>query len=568
MIKMFRFLIGILEKEEQKNWKILAALSFLSPIIDIFGFSVILYIINTIIYEKKVSAELIIFTFSMGIITVLRGAFEIYKCRISGRLVYNGSQKLSVKVYELLINEDIEHHNEKSAAQAQSMVRSDTAKCMEILVSCIGIWVNILTIIEYFVVLIYISKWIGVISCVGFLLFIIIIFFQNHIKMKAYGEKSRTYAMKANAQVAIAHGIFKEMKISGRSDVILERYREVSSEYAQAQKEFQYKNSIISMIMQNLVMAALFIVLALFLCGPQEKMVLVISSMVVYVTVLIKMVPIAYSIVNGLNNVEFSKKSYEELKKCLLRYNKIKGDEKRTMDARHKDLTFEKGLSVRNLSFQYNEKTKIFEDADVDIPTGCSAAIVGLSGIGKTTFLDLILGLLKPQAGSIFYDDYEIVSQRDSQGYCKANLGNIVSYIPQIVYLNGETIRDNVAFFDLEEEIDDEKVADCLKCAQIWEDVRRMPDGIHTLIGDNGTVISGGQRQRIALARALYKNFEILVMDEATAALDMETEKAVIDSIREMKGKKTILLATHHMSLAEECDFVYRIENRKIVQVK
>lgn len=568
MIKMFRFLIGILDKEEDKNWKILAVLSFLSPIIDIFGFSVILYIINTIIYEKKVSKELIIFTFSMGIITVLRGVFEIYKCRISSRLVYNGAQKLSVKIYELQIKEDIEHHNEKSAAQAQSMVRGDTAKCMEIIVSCIGIWVNVITIIEYFVVLVYLSKWIGVISCVGFLLFILIIFFQNHVKMKGYGEKSRRYAIKANAQVAIAHGIFKEMKISSRSDVILERYKGVSLEYAQAQKEFQYKNSIISMIMQNLVMAALFIILALFLCGPQENMVFVISSMVVYITVLIKMVPIAYSIVNGLNNVEFSKKSYDELKQCLLRYDKIKAEEARTKDTRRKELTFEKGLYVRNLSFDYNEQTKIFKNAAIEIPAGCSAAIVGMSGIGKTTFLDLILGLLQPQAGSIFYDDYDIVSQRDSQGFCKADLGNIVSYIPQIVYLNGETIRDNVAFFDNEYEIDDEKVVDCLKCAQIWKDVKKMPDGIHTLVGDNGTVISGGQRQRIALARALYKNFEILVMDEATAALDMDTEKAVIDSIREMKGKKTILIATHHVSLANECDFVYRIENQKIIQVK
>ena len=95
-----------------------------------------------------------------------------------------------------------------------------------------------------------------------------------------------------------------------------------------------------------------------------------------------------------------------------------------------------------------------------------------------------------------------------------------------------------------------------------------MPDGVRTLIGENGTAISGGQRQRIALARALYKDFSILVMDEATAALDMETEKAVIDSIRQIRGKKTLLMVTHHMSLANECDVVYKIEDRKIVQVK
>ena len=143
-----------------------------------------------------------------------------------------------------------------------------------------------------------------------------------------------------------------------------------------------------------------------------------------------------------------------------------------------------------------------------------------------------------------------------------------MSYIPQTVFLNGETVRNNVAFFEEEAGIDDERVMECLKCAQIWEDVVKMPHGVHTVIGESGTVVSGGQRQRIALARALYKDFSILVMDEATAALDMETEKAVIDSIRHIRGNKTLLMVTHHMSLANECDVIYKIEDRKILRVK
>lgn len=95
-----------------------------------------------------------------------------------------------------------------------------------------------------------------------------------------------------------------------------------------------------------------------------------------------------------------------------------------------------------------------------------------------------------------------------------------------------------------------------------------MPQGMDTVIGENGTAISGGQRQRIALARALYKDFEMLVMDEATAALDMETEKAVIDSVRQVKGSKTLLMVTHHMSLADECELLYKIENRKIIRIR
>ena len=568
MVEIFKFLTGILEEEEKKTCKILTVLSLLSPVMDIFNFSVILYIINTVMREKKASEELIIFTFFMGILSILKGFFEIYKCKVSSRFVYNGAQKLSVKICELQIKEDLEHHNEKSAVQALMLVRNDTEKCIEIIVSCIEIWVNILSIIEYFIVLIYVSKWVGFVSCIILLLFIIVMFFQYRIQMQTYGEKRRKYAIKANAQVTIAHGIFKEMKIGNSSGIILQRYKNISQQYAQVQGDFQYKNSIVSMIMQNMVMSALFIILALFLCSPQENLVFIVSSMVVYITVLVKMIPVAYGIVSDMNHVEFSKKSYEVLKECLLRYDQMKAEEKSNEKIRRKKLTFQRGLMVRNLTFNYNERAKIFDDARINIPTGHSVAIVGVSGAGKTTFLDLILGLLKPQAGDILYDDYNIVSQRDLQGMCKASLGDIVSYIPQIVYLNGETVRDNVAFFEEEDKIDDEKVEECLKCAQIWEDVVKMPNGVHTLIGENGTAISGGQRQRIALARALYKDFDLLVMDEATAALDMETEKAVIDSMREMKGKKTILMATHHMSLANECDYIYRIENRKIVRIK
>jgi len=112
------------------------------------------------------------------------------------------------------------------------------------------------------------------------------------------------------------------------------------------------------------------------------------------------------------------------------------------------------------------------------------------------------------------------------------------------------------------------RTIECLKCAQIWEDVSQMPDGLDTLIGPNGTTISGGQRQRIALARALYKDFELLIMDEATAALDMGTEKAVIDSIRQIRRNKTILMVTHHLSLASECEHIYQIEGHRIIKVR
>ena len=564
---MFKYLTGTLEKKEQRIWKLYAVFGLISPIVDIFSFSVIIYIINKVVQENQVSDRLIAFTLFMVLLSLLKCLFELYKSKIANRFIYDGAQKLSMKIYELLIKEELMEHNQKTAMQALNMVRNDTTSCIQIIVDCIGIVVNGITMAGYAVVLIYVSRWVGVISSVVLLLLMAFVFFRTRARMIQYGEKSRACSIKANSQITIAYGSFKEMKIDDRSAFVLGKYRDASNDYAQVQGEYKYKVSSIGVILQNSIMAAMFVVLAVILVFG-TNLAAILAPMVVYITALVRMLPMAYGILSGMNNVEFARKSYEAVKGCMAGYEKIKLEEEQDSHIRQKKLTFRKGVSVRNLTFGYNDRTKIFEDASIDIPVGCSIAIIGASGAGKTTFVDLLLGLLKPQSGHVFFDDYDIVEHRDSEGPCRASMGELVSYIPQTVYLNGETIQNNVAFFEDEAEIDKAKVEECLKCAQIWEDVMRMPEGVHTLIGENGTAISGGQRQRIALARALYKDFELLVMDEATAALDMETEMAVIDSIRQIKENKTLIMVTHHMSLANECDVIYRIEDRKIVQVK
>ncbi len=567
MGEMFRYLTGILEKEEQKSWKIYGILGMLSPIVDIFSFSVIIYIINVVVESNSASPGLITFTLFMVFVSMLKCLFELYKSRLSNRFIYDGAQKLSMKIYELLIKEELREHNEKSAMQMLTMIRSDTTSCIQIIVDCIGIWVNGITMAGYALILIYVSGWVGIVSSGGLLLAMAVMFVQGRARIKAYGEKCRAYEIKANSQITIAYGTFKEMKIDDRSAFVLQKYQDASSGYAQVQGEFKYKISSIGVLLQNSVMAAMFVVLAVILVAG-SNLAAILAPMAVYITALVRMLPMAYGVLSGMNHVEFAKKPYATLKENIAGYTKLKEEEERTQGMRQKKLTFQKGLSVRDLTFGYTGNRKIFENASVDLPAGCSIAIIGASGAGKTTLVDLILGLLKPESGHVFYDDYDIVTHEDGEGVCKVSMGELVSYIPQTVYLNGETVRNNVAFFEDESEIDDARVEECLKCAQIWEDVRQMPDGVHTLIGENGTAISGGQRQRIALARALYKDFELLVMDEATAALDMETEKAVIDSIRQIKEGKTLLMVTHHMSLANECDFMYKIENRKIMRVK
>ena len=217
------------------------------------------------------------------------------------------------------------------------------------------------------------------------------------------------------------------------------------------------------------------------------------------------------------------------------------------------DLQFEKNIRIENLSFRYeNTENDIIRNLSLIIPKNASVAFVGPTGCGKTTLVDLILGLLKAQKGTIKVDGENISD-------CLKSWQKKIGYVPQFIFLLDDTVRANVAFGVLEKEIDDDRVVECLKMAQIFGFIDTLSDGINHIIGENGIQLSGGQRQRIGIARALYHNPEILILDEATSALDNETEKAFIDALNNLKGTLTIIMIAHRLTTVENCDKIVRL---------
>lgn len=217
-------------------------------------------------------------------------------------------------------------------------------------------------------------------------------------------------------------------------------------------------------------------------------------------------------------------------------------------------------LNIENVYFKYENTDKnVLEDLSLQIRPNTSVAFIGSSGAGKTTLADIILGLLMPQSGKV----------ETAGGSIYADLGKwsqMIGYVPQSIYLIDDTIRSNVAFGV--EEIEDEKVKEALRQAQLWEFVEKLPGGICSRVGERGVRLSGGQRQRIAIARALYHKPSILVFDEATSALDHETETAVMKSIEALQGKKTILIVAHRLSTIRNCDEIYEIAGGKAIKRK
>lgn len=563
--EMFQYLRGLLDEKGKRALYSCVIVFFFSPIADLLSISLVIPVLRRAA-EQELTERLVLQIAGLGVVFLLKGGFELLKVKISNGFMRDSANAWSVKIYELYSKEELLKHNQKTAMQQITGIRTDTEACAGMMVSFMNLVVHGAVLAGYFVLSGYVAHWSGIVLFLLIITFIFALFLCCRSQILQFGAEKRKRDIKIAALITTAYGAYKEMKMDSRSKHMLEKYEQTITEYAQLQKKHAFMVEGLGILLQNIIQAVMFFVLPVMLATGVDLAVFL-TDIVVCITILANMLPRAASMMLELNRIQYGWKNYEVFHENMERYRREKLIEKRMDEIRKKQITFTHGLRVENLTFHYPGGEEILKDASIEIPAGHSIAIVGSSGIGKTTFLDLVLGLLTPQSGHIWYDDYEIVEGRDADGPCKGELGSIVSYIPQTVYLNGETIRNNVALFE-KDDGEMERIISCLKKAQLWEDVKEFPDGIDTLIGENGTAVSGGQRQRIALARALYKEFKLLIMDEATAALDVETEKAVMDALYHMGEEKTLLIVTHHLALAEGCERIYKIENKKFTKVR
>ena len=231
------------------------------------------------------------------------------------------------------------------------------------------------------------------------------------------------------------------------------------------------------------------------------------------------------------------------------------------------NLTEAKNVSVKNivktdnLGFSYidskHNKGYSIKNVCLDIDKGSMIGIFGKSGAGKSTLINILLRLLDPDKGGVIYN----FSSRDRHG------DSPISFVPQDIYLLDDTVKSNVAFGIDEQLIDDERVIQCLKDAEIWDYVRKNLKGLNLLVGEKGIRLSGGEKQRIGLARALYTKPEILILDEATNALDYKTENEIFKSIKKLRKKTTVIIISHKISLLDDCDNIFYMENGEVKDV-
>ncbi|MCP1338558.1 ABC transporter ATP-binding protein/permease [Idiomarina sp. M1R2S28] len=277
----------------------------------------------------------------------------------------------------------------------------------------------------------------------------------------------------------------------------------------------------------------------------------------VYALAGFKLLPAFQQMYTCLAQVKGNISSFDSIEKDLV---ESQGFEDIKPSCKAGKLSPKKLIKLDNVSFNYPDKEeKALSELTVEIPVNQVIGLVGASGSGKSTAIDILLGLIEPQNGCLVVDGEKIDGQK------KRAWQNNVGFVPQAIFLADSSIRENIAFGIPPEEIDESRVTRAAQMAHLDELLERLPEGLNTRVGERGIQLSGGQRQRIGIARALYDDAEVLVLDEATSALDGITEKLVMDAIHDFSGKKTIIMIAHRLATVKKCDCIYLLDKGKVI---
>ncbi len=565
--------VTILDEKEKKHFYWLSFAFFLVAIIETFGVILIIPFIKIvsepeiIISNEKLNLIYNFFHFknlrnfilTLGIIyflyLIFSQAFKAGVVYFQHRFIFSLEASISKRLLESYLRQTYSWFLDKHSGELGKGILSEVSETIHYSVTPLLTMIS-QSFLSIFLVslVVFISPLVAVTTLLLLLVMNLIIFNKIKAWVKLIGANKVKYNKRRYTTVIEAFGAIKEIKLSGIEKTYSDKFINAANSFSKSNSNIQIVTTLPKFLLETISFGFLILVILYNLSsGKNLTEMLPLLSMFAFAAV--RLIPAFQLIFASLNKINFSITGLDAISYSLSE-NK---DLKTSMGISNKPKIINE-LSINNVDFIYPNSNRLaLSKINLYVKSGSKIGIVGITGSGKTTLIDILLGLLKPTKGVISIDGVEI----DKFGL--RNWQNLIGYVPQNIFLADKTIAENIAFGCSIDEVDIERVKMVSKIACLHQFiVEELDEGYYTFIGERGVRLSGGQKQRIGIARALYGNPPLLVLDEATSALDNLTEKSIMESIAKNNIKITTIIIAHRLNTIKDCDCIYYIENGKI----
>lgn len=571
-MRTIKMMLGIFDKKQKRTLIWLTFAILMGAVVELVSLSSVLPFVEmitepdtmmkdeNIIFLQKLTG---IYDFNTTVIVmcaliillfVIKNIYVVFLSNFQYRFTYYGLRDLSSKVMNGYMDKSYPFFLNHNSAELLKSVQTDTNMFYVTVLNSTQLMSECIVALALVVYLV--SKDPVIAISMAVVLGIFALGFMRGFR-KAFKRMGNQYREYVEAQIKCMHQSFggiKEIKISDNEQFFKKQFWDIAAGLANNQVKNGLYNAIPKPMMETMVICVILVIVAVKVSvgSPASEFIPVIT---VFALAAFRLLPSVNKISSYVGVIMYNKVAVEEV------YNEVREmeeNERNKSTAVEEPVNFENAISLDNVVFAYEGAEKnVIDHVNLTINKNTSVAFIGPSGAGKTTIVDVLLGILKNQEGTIRVDNTDI---RKAMGGWHKKIG----YIPQTIYLMDDTIRNNIAFGISEELIDDGLVWKALEEAQLKDFVEKLDAGLDTMVGELGTRLSGGQRQRIGIARALYRRPEVLVLDEATSALDNETEKAVMEAIDSLHGKLTLIIIAHRLTTIKNCDVIYEIKDGKV----
>jgi ABC-type multidrug transport system fused ATPase/permease subunit len=491
----------------------------------------------------------------LTIVYVIKTIFLIFLSYTQAKFTTNLFSDLSIRLYNGYINLPYSFHINNNSTILISNIQSELNQFNSVTNAFINVAIELSAILGISILLFIIEPIGSIVISFFFIISVYIFSIITKSRLQKWGLDRIEVEKNISKSLYEGFGGIKMIKVMGRVDYISNIFNVNNKLRADISKKISLLSQIPRLYLELLMVFGLtgYISLNIFLNKPLD---LILSTLGVFVVAAFRLLPSINRIMAAFQTLRFAKPVIELIYSEFFRIN----DNLKFNKIKTSKISFANKIEVKNLSFSYSENKSdlILNEISLTIKKGETIGLIGESGSGKSTLVDIMLGLLKPLNGLILVDNVNIQDNLKSwQG--------LFGYVPQFIYLIDDSIKKNIAFGIEENEIDEEKLINAILMSQLDNFISNLPNKLNTNVGELGVQLSGGQRQRIGIARALYNNPDVLVFDEATSSLDLDTENEISNCIAFLRKQKTIIIVAHRYSTIRNADVIYKINKGRIV---